>query len=209
MQRPAKPPTWVQIPDPAILVLPVSFNIFRLLYLSVNKTEVVSSRTHYGDAHLLLEYDKGDITLYDLPAGRIESDEEILNGMVREFREETGLSTLDVENMTAMRPYTYEMDDSSFTVYPFDIELTKKKEPVSLDDGEHSGYRWLSDDQLEREAENGWLNSPKFFNAKYAQAGMNGLEELRGNEGEELVFTDEEVMDNMDDLEALIRSKLV
>lgn len=173
----------------------------------MNKTEVVSSSARYGRHHLILEYDKGDITLYDLPAGRKEQDEDALSGMMREFREETGLSMLDIESVTALRPYTYVMDDNSFTVYPFDIELSDQKDPVGLDSSEHDGYTWLGDRELEKAGRDGWLNSPKYFNAKYNEAGMNGLEELKG-EGEELVFTDEEVMDNLDDLEALIESRL-
>lgn len=173
----------------------------------MDHTEVVSSSTRYKGDHLILEYGKGDIILYDLPAGRKEDDEEALEGMVREFREETGLSTLDIESITALRPYTYAMDNNSFTVHPFDIELTDRKDPINLDSEEHDGYTWLSGCELDRAGRDGWLNSPKYFNAKYNQAGMNGLEELRGK-GEELVFTDEEVMDNLDDLEALIESKV-
>lgn len=173
----------------------------------MSQTEVVSSSTRYSTDHLILEYDKGDITLYDLPAGRKETDEDALSGMMREFREETGLSVLDVESVTALRPYTYVMDDTSFKVYPFDIELSDRKDPVGLDSSEHDGYTWLSAEELERAGRDGWLNSPKYFNAKFNEAGMNGVEELRGK-GEELVFTDEEVMNNLDDLEALIESKL-
>lgn len=205
MQRPAKPPTWVQIPDPAYPVLRFSTCCY-----SVNNTEVVSSLTHYEGDHLILEYEKGDITLYDLPAGRKEDDEQALEGMIREFREETGLSMLDVDNITALRPYTYVMDENSFEVHPFDIELTKKKDPQGLDSTEHDGYIWLNETSVERAAMDGWLNSPKYFNAKYVEAGMNGAEELRGNNRrpQDLVFRDEEVMDNLDDLEALINSKI-
>lgn len=173
-------------------------------------TEVVSSSTYYGQDSLVLEYNKGDITLYDLPAGRKEQGEDTLPGMIREFREETGLSMQDIENITALRPYTYEMDDRSFHVYPFDIELSERRDPQGLDVDEHDGYTWLGPGRVERAGTDGWLNSPKFFNLRYAEAARNGLgDDLQGRgEGEELVFLDDEVMENLDSLEALIRSKL-
>lgn len=176
----------------------------------MSSREVVSGPTHYGEDILLLEYSKGDIMLYDLPAGGMEKGETALSGMIREFREETGLSMQDIENITGLRPYTYEMDDSSFHVYPFDIELVEKRDPHSLDSKEHDGYTWMGPDSVESAGMDGWLNSPKFFNLRYTEAARNGLgDELRGDgDAEELVFSDDEVMDNLDSLEALIRSKL-
>lgn len=177
----------------------------------MNQTEVVSSSTHYEEDNLVLEYDKGDITLYDLPAGKKEAEEAALPGMMREFREETGLSMLDIESITGLRPYTYEIgDETSFQVYPFDIELVEKRNPEGLDVDEHDGYTWLGPDRVEQAGRDGWLNSPKFLTVRYAEAARNGLgEELRGEgSAEDIVFTDEQVMENLDSLEALIKSKL-
>jgi len=176
----------------------------------MEEKDIVSSLTHYGDEHLLLEYDRGDLMFYDLPAGSKESDEGSLDGMLREFDEETGLELNDIESITALRPYTYCREDTTYRVYPFDIELSDKKSPESLDSQEHDGYRWVNSEGLRRAGLEGWLSPPKFFNASYVKAGMNGQSELRGQENyEKQVFRHEEINDNVDDLEALIDSKLM
>lgn len=168
---------------------------------------VVSSVAHYDDSYLILGFQKGEVTLYDFPGGVKEEDEDPLEGMMREFKEETGLDISDVENVTGMRPYTYSMGDTSFKVYPFDIQL-EDQEIEGIDSDEHDIYRWVDSEVMASLTEEGLLNASKYFNCAYIQAGMNDSTELRDNSGRELSFNHEEVSEDIENIERLINSEL-
>ena len=85
---------------------------------------------------------------WEFPKGMIEYGEKKINTVKRELKEETGQRTLNVKKFNYSGKYKYHkmfpdrpgMIGQTFALYAAQV----KKEKVSLDPKEHSGYKWVS-----------------------------------------------------------------
>jgi 8-oxo-dGTP diphosphatase len=100
-----------------------------------------------GRVLLLLKssIEAGDIELcarIDLPGGRVEDDEETIQALHREVREETGLTITVVEHLGSWRWKAGDavVDGLTFLCYPVD-------QIVCLSE-EHEAFMWMTRDQI-------------------------------------------------------------
>jgi 8-oxo-dGTP diphosphatase len=106
--------------------------------------EVVSCFVeHDGDILLLHRQDhKPEGNTWGVPAGKIDKEEQLLNAMVREMREETGLD---------MAPESFSYFDKVFVRFPeyefiyhmFHTKLAQKPQ-ITISSGEHKDFLWIS-----------------------------------------------------------------
>lgn len=103
-----------------------------------------------GNTVLVLRRSRADHFLpgaYDLPGGRLESNETPEEGVVREALEETGLRTKVVRSLGSR---SYQLDpDSERLGKVMNVYLLKATGElrIRLSD-EHDAYRWVSDSDL-------------------------------------------------------------
>jgi 8-oxo-dGTP diphosphatase len=78
---------------------------------------------------------------WDLPGGRIGQNEDVVSGLRREVREETGLD-VDVEDPVYTDAWTTEDGEGRYAVVYY---CTTDDRAVSLSD-EHDGWQWVDPD---------------------------------------------------------------
>lgn len=99
------------------------------------------------DKFLLLKRSKketSDIEKWDLPGGRLDSGEKLIDGLVREVKEETKLIII-VENLCSTWNYkpTENFEIKGFTYF---CKYVSGKVKLSK---EHSAYKWISISEIE------------------------------------------------------------
>lgn len=113
--------------------------------------------------YLLLQYPQGH---WGFPKGHVESGENLLETVLRELEEETGLSEIDpFEDFQEEIEYWYHHDESRHHKIVHFFAGYVARNPVQLSD-EHVDYDWLSTDETrdtitydnERQLFENWLD---------------------------------------------------
>ena len=109
-----------------------------------SKFEVVSCfLEHEGNILLLHRQDhKPEGDTWGVPAGKVDSDEDIYEATVREIREETGIS-LKKEQLTHGYKLYVRYPKYDFFYHIFHVTLSKKP-IVSINSHEHKTYTWTT-----------------------------------------------------------------
>ena len=94
------------------------------------------------DSALVLKRDDSDFmpNLEELPSGKLAQDESFEDGLKRELTEETGLNVTNIVGYIGY--FDYRSNSGRLTrQFNFIVEADKE-EPIVLQDGAHSGFRW-------------------------------------------------------------------
>ncbi len=83
---------------------------------------------------------------WDMPGGRIEGNESLLNNLKREIFEETGLKTVKFGEVVAVQEFLH--DNKHIVRLTYVARVTSKK-PLKLSE-EHSEYKWFDLIELSR-----------------------------------------------------------
>jgi 8-oxo-dGTP diphosphatase len=81
---------------------------------------------------------------WDIPGGRIESDEALLDALKREVNEETGMELVSADKLLAAQDIFAEDKDLHVVRLTF---IGKATGVVSLSD-EHDDHRWMTHDEI-------------------------------------------------------------
>ena len=91
---------------------------------------------------------------FDVPGGRVEFGEDLVDSVIREAKEET---QLDVEVVQVFNAWTFVNDDQNFQLTGVDYFCTTEQESVDLS-AEHSDYEWKEAKEIiEDDKYPGWL----------------------------------------------------
>lgn len=103
---------------------------------------VVKALIKKGDKFLLLKKTAGDVSKlagWETPGGHLEQGEDLLAGLAREIKEETGLS---VHIMFPFNAYWIQVGDNQSLVGINYLTEWQSGDPAVSD--EHSQYRWAN-----------------------------------------------------------------
>jgi 8-oxo-dGTP diphosphatase len=101
---------------------------------------VVGAVVSRGDTVLLLKRPSDDFMggIYELPSGKVEPDEELVEALVREVKEESGLDISSIRGYIGSFDYTSGSGKKSRQFnFAVDVETNK---PITLT--EHDAYLW-------------------------------------------------------------------
>lgn len=106
------------------------------------KFEVVSCYIEYNGKILLLkrQINKTEANTYGVPAGKVEKDEDIYDAIIREVKEETGIS-LEKEKLKYYKIKYVRYTDYDFIYHIFHYKLDKEVN-VKINELEHQEYLW-------------------------------------------------------------------
>lgn len=107
---------------------------------------VTYSRTKEGIKYLLLKR-KLHWRGWEFPKGGLKKNEDIIKGLKREVKEETGKPPLDIKKFDVFGKYKYKrelkdregVDGQTYSLYCAEI----KPGLIKIDKKEHSDYQWL------------------------------------------------------------------
>ncbi|KKR02948.1 MAG: Asymmetrical Bis(5'-nucleosyl)-tetraphosphatase [Parcubacteria group bacterium GW2011_GWF2_39_13b] len=107
--------------------------------------EIASSFVQYKDEYLFLlrrnEKDEGN--KFGIPTGRIEKGENHLEAMLRELKEETGISTQDNDLLFLGESFVRFPGIYDFKAYVYHLTLINKPQ-VIINPLEHKNFLWTS-----------------------------------------------------------------
>lgn len=84
--------------------------------------------------------------LVELPSGGIDNDEKLIDGLVREVKEESGLDVLTVEKYVSFFDYK---SGSGKNARQFNFKVTTSSNKVILNPQEHDSFVWLPLSEIE------------------------------------------------------------
>ncbi|MFA7245326.1 MAG: NUDIX hydrolase [Candidatus Magasanikbacteria bacterium] len=108
------------------------------------KFEVVSCFVDYEGKILLLHRQdhKPEGNTWGVPAGKVDEGEKILDTIVREIREETGLE-IPSSKISYFGKVYVKFPNYDFVYHMFDTKLTIKPQ-ITINNTEHKDYKWIS-----------------------------------------------------------------
>lgn len=85
---------------------------------------------------------------WDIPGGRIDSHETLMEGLARELNEEIGLKNVDLSLIKLLTAQDILRPEKGFHTVRLSFELDLAEKPgVSIDD-ESKDYKWFSKEEL-------------------------------------------------------------
>lgn len=97
----------------------------------------VAAVIRYDDKYLLVEEIDNGVTVYNQPAGHVEANENLIDAVKREVKEETGLD-ITPEYASGIyyfhRPFNHSNIDLYFLRFCFVVELQEFPDTCPLDD---------------------------------------------------------------------------
>ena len=94
-----------------------------------------------------------DEVIYELPAGKLDENEDLASGAIRELEEETGYHANNIEMIGKMYPACGYSDEVIYLFYSDDLE----KREVHLDEDEAINYGFYSMQEIENMVKEGLL----------------------------------------------------
>ncbi|MBU7569082.1 MAG: NUDIX hydrolase [Flavobacterium sp.] len=102
--------------------------------------------------------------LIELPSGGIDAGEEIIDALIREVKEETGLSVISVDGYISAFDY---FSSSGKKARQLNFTVTAKESEVVLNPKEHDLYIWLLLSDVEKTALNISTNTKEIIESFY------------------------------------------
>lgn len=87
--------------------------------------------------------------VFELPGGHVDFGEDIVEGLKREMNEEFG-KTINVGDPFAAFTYVNKVKASHSIEVVYFAQFTDGIENIELDPADHSGYEWLSEQDLDK-----------------------------------------------------------
>ena len=110
----------------------------------IEKTELTTACLIYkDDKYLLQNRTKGDWTGFTFPGGHVERDESIVDAVIREVKEETGLTILNPK-LCGIKQFPIE--NGRYLVFLFRVDEFEG-ELLSSEEGQ---MKWIAKDELEK-----------------------------------------------------------
>lgn len=118
----------------------------------LSRTEIENFNKKFDVVSVFIEYD-GEILMlhrhdhkpqgntWGMPAGKVSDNEDMLDALIREVEEETGVKTKH-ENYKYFEGYYVRYPDYDFTYHVYHL-LLKEKPNVILQSNEHKDYKWI------------------------------------------------------------------
>ena len=109
--------------------------------------EVVSCFIEYNGEILLLkrQIHKPQPNTYGVPAGKVEKNENLIDAIIREVKEETNIE-LDINNIEFFKTKYVVYDEYAFTYHSFHYDLVNKPK-VKINEEEHQEYMWITPEE--------------------------------------------------------------
>ena len=108
-----------------------------------SKFEVVSAFVEHGGEIVLLHRQdyKPQGNTWGAPAGKVNAHEDLLTAILRELKEEIGL-TPDPKELTLFESYYVRYPEYDFKYHVYRLVL-KVRPTIRINPAEHKGYRWI------------------------------------------------------------------
>lgn len=106
---------------------------------------IVRAVVRRGERVLLLRRPPGAFRggVFELPGGKVDPGENLAQALIREVREETGLTVTDIGDWVGQLDYVSALSGEKIREFTFAV-TTASVEPIVL--GEHADYRWAAPD---------------------------------------------------------------
>jgi len=108
---------------------------------------VVGAIIQKNSSVLLLKRSENDFMggIYELPSGKVEDNESLIEALCREVKEETGLKVKEIKRY--LGHFDYKSKSGKLT-RQFNFVVTVE-EPIQVKLQEHDDYAWVNKDQID------------------------------------------------------------